>query len=57
LRYDEVDLSEAKLLTSLADDQKDPEKWRRFSPSFMNELLRDYQLELRTSDMALFAAK
>jgi len=57
LRYDEVDLSEAKLLTSLSDDQKDPEKWRRFSPSFMNELLRDYQLGLRTSDTALFAAK
>ena len=57
LRYDEVDLSDAELRTSLSSDQEDPEKWRRFSPSFMNELLKDYRLSLRTSGMAFFAAE
>lgn len=57
LRYDEVDLGDAELRKSLSDDQKDPEKMRRFSPNFMRELLQDYQLALRTSDMVFFAVK
>lgn len=57
LRSDEEDLSDAELRTSLSNDQKDPEKMRRFSPNFMNELLNDYQLSERASDMAVFSAK
>lgn len=57
LRSDEGDLSDAELRTSLSNDQKDPEKMRRFSPNFMSELLSDYQLSERTSDMAIFSAK
>ena len=57
LRSDEEELSDAELMTSLGNDQKDPEKMRRFSPDFMKELLTDYQLSERTSDMALFSAK
>ena len=57
LRSDEEELSDSELRTSLASDQKDPEKMRRFSPNFMNELLQDYQLSMRTSQMAFFAVK
>jgi hypothetical protein len=57
LRSDEEDLSDSELRSSLSSDQKDPEKMRRFSPNFMNELLQDYQLSMRTSDMAFFATK
>jgi len=57
LRSDEEELSDPELRTSLGNDQKDPEKMRRFSPNFMNELLSDYQLSKRTSDMAVFSAK
>lgn len=55
LRSDEKGLSDAELRASLSSDQKDPDKMRRFSPNFMNELLRDYRLSLRTSNMAFFA--
>lgn len=57
LRSDEEDLSDTELRTSLGNNQKDPDKMRRFSPNFMNELLSDYQLSERTSDMALFSAR
>src|SRR5215472_6703221 len=57
LRSDEENLSNSELRASLSSDQKDPEKMRRFSPNFMNELLRDYQLSMRTPDMAFFSAK
>jgi len=57
LRADEEPLDEAALKKSLGSDQKDPDTLRRFSPEFMNELLKDYQLSLRTSDMAVFSAK
>jgi len=57
LRSDEEPLNDAQLKTSLGSDQRDPDTLRRFSPEFMNELLKDYQLVLRTSDMALFSAK
>jgi hypothetical protein len=56
LRTDEQDLNEwADLKTSLASDQADPDKQRRFTPRFMKELLADYQLSKRTSEMALFS--
>ena len=54
VRSDEEDLSDSDLQTSLSSDQKDPDKERRFSPSFMKELLQDYQLSKRTSLMAIF---
>ncbi len=57
LRPDEEDLSDAELRASLGNDQKDLQKIRRFSPNFMNELLGDYQLSERTSDMAVFSAR
>ncbi|HKW64938.1 MAG TPA: hypothetical protein VJN89_20450 [Candidatus Acidoferrum sp.] len=56
LRSDEENLGDTALRTSLASDQKDPDTERRFSPAFMNELLRDYHLSLRTSAMAVFSA-
>lgn len=56
LRSDEENLNDAALRTSLASDQKDPDTERRFSPAFMNELLKDYHLSLRTSAMAVFSA-
>jgi hypothetical protein len=37
------------------DDQTDPDKQRNFTPDFMRELLSDYHLSKRTSDMALFS--
>lgn len=55
LRADEKSLSDSDLRASLASDQKDPDKMRRFSPNFINELLLDYQLSLRTANMAFFA--
>ena len=57
LRYDEEDLNAADLRTSLTGDQKEIEKERRFSPNFMNELLNDYQLSLRTRQMIIFSPK
>lgn len=57
LRTDEQDLSEANLRMSLTSDQKEPDKQRRFSPRFMNELLADYRLSMRTSEMALFCPR
>ena len=57
LGSDEEDLSDAELRASLSNNQKDPEKMRRFSANFMNELLNDYQLSQRTSDMAVFSAE
>ena len=56
LRSDEENLSDADLRLSLANDQTDPDKERRFSPAFMNELLKDYRLSMRTPAMAIFAA-
>ncbi len=57
LRSDEEPLNDAELRTSLGSDQKDPEKERRLSPEFMQELLQDYQLSMRSSGMAIFSAK
>jgi len=58
LRSDEEDLKEwADLRASLASDQTDSDKQRRFTPNFMKELLADYQLSKRTSQMALFSPK
>lgn len=54
---DEEDLSESDLLASLASDQKDIDKERRFTPNFLKELMKDYQLSKRTSQMAIFSAK
>ena len=56
LREDEAVLKQwADLRTSLLDAQTDPDKQRNFSPDFMKELLSDYHLSKRTSDMALFS--
>jgi hypothetical protein len=58
LRSDEEDLKESvDLLASLSSDQKQPNTERRFTPNFMKELLRDYQLSMRTSQMAIFCPK
>jgi hypothetical protein len=57
LRADEQNLSADDLRMSLTSDQKEPDKQRRFSPKFMNELLADYELSLRTSEMAVFCAR
>ena len=57
LRSDEEDLKEFDLRTSLSSDQKEPDKERRFIPNFMKELLEDYQLSKRTSEMAIFCPK
>jgi hypothetical protein len=54
---DEEDLRESDLLASLASDQKDPDRERRFTPNFMRELLADYQLSKRTTQMAIFTSK
>jgi len=53
LRSDEENLNDADLRLSLANDQTDPDKERRFSPAFMNELLKDYHLSMRTPAMAI----
>jgi len=57
LRSDEEDLKEFDLWASLSSDQKEPDKERRFTPNFMKELLGDYQLSKRTSEMAIFCPK
>ncbi len=58
LRSDEVNLKEwVDLRASLGSDQKESDKERRFTPAFMRELLDDYQLSKRTSDMAIFCPK
>jgi hypothetical protein len=58
LRSDEANLKEwVDLRASLASDQKESDKERRFTPAFMRELLDDYQLSKRTSDMAIFCPK
>jgi hypothetical protein len=54
LRSDEEALDESQLLASLGSDQKAPDTERRFTPNFMKELLEDYQLSKRTSQMAIF---
>jgi len=54
LRSDEEDLKEIDLRASLSSDQKAPDTERRFTPNFMKELLGDYQLSKRTSEMAIF---
>ena len=50
---DEENLEGSDLLSSLASAQKE----RRFTPKFMKELLQDYQLSKRTSQMALLIPK
>src|SRR6266851_2433094 len=57
LREEEQNLSEGDLRMSLTSDQKEPDKQRRFGPKFMNELLAEYQLSMRTSEMALFCPR
>jgi len=58
LRSDEKDLKEwVDLRASLSSDQKAPDTERRFTPNFMKELLEDYQLSMRTSEMAVFCPK
>lgn len=57
LREDEQKLSEGDLRISLSSDQKEPDKQRRFSTKFMKELLADYQLAMRTSEMAVFCSR
>jgi len=56
LREDQAVLNRwADLRTSLLDDQKDPDKQGNFTPAFLKELLSEYHLSKRTSDMALFS--
>ncbi len=57
LRSDEEDLKESDLRASLTSDQKAPDTERRFTPGFMKELLEDYQLSMRTSQMVVFSPK
>lgn len=58
LRPDEESLKEwADLRASLASDQTLLGTERRFTPNLMKELLADYQLSKRTSQMALFSPK
>jgi hypothetical protein len=57
LRSDEEKLNDYDLRASLSSDQTAPDTERRFTPSFMKELLNDYQLSKRTSDMAIFCPK
>jgi len=57
LRSDEADLRESELRASLSSDQTLPDTERRFTPRFMNELLEDYRLSMRTPQMALFSPK
>lgn len=55
LRSVEENLNWPDLRTSLTSDQTDPDTVRNFTPSFLKELVADYHLEKRTSQMALFA--
>ncbi len=57
LRSDEEDLNESDLRASLTSDQEAPDTERRFTPNFMKELLQDYQLSKRTSEMTIFCPK
>jgi hypothetical protein len=58
LRSDEEHLEESvDLFASLSSAQKEPNKERRFTPNFMKELLEDYQLSKRTTQMAIFCPK
>jgi hypothetical protein len=57
LRSDEEYMNPAELQASLSADQKTVDKERRFTPNFMRELLQDYELSLRTSQMAIFSPK
>lgn len=51
---DEESLNDAQLQASLAADQKDFTQERRFSETFLRELLNDYRLSMRTTSMAIF---
>ena len=57
LRTDEEKLKDSDLRASLSSDQTAPDTERRFTPNFMKELLEDYQLSKRTSEMAIFCPK
>jgi hypothetical protein len=58
LRPDEEDIKEwADLRASLSDQTGPIYKRRRFTPNFIKELLADYQVSKRTSQMALFSPK
>lgn len=57
LRSDEEALNELDLRMSLSSAQTVLETERRFTPIFMKELLQDYQLSKRTSQMALFCPR
>jgi len=54
---DEENLNDSDLQKSITADQKDPTEERRFSQNFLVELLKDYQLSMRTSAMAIFTPK
>lgn len=54
LRSTEENLEWPDLRTSLTSDQTDPDTVRNFPPSFLKELVADYHLSKRTSQMALF---
>lgn len=54
IRSDEEKLDQAHLLASLGSDQTQPDTERFFTPAFMMELLKDYHLSVRTSQMAVF---
>lgn len=55
LRSDEAELKEPELRASLISDQTQPDTERRFTPAFMKELLEEYRLSKRTSEMAIFS--
>jgi len=54
LRSVEENLDWPDLRTSLTSDQTDPDTVRNFTPRFLKELVADYHLSKRTSQMALF---
>jgi hypothetical protein len=54
LRFDGRDLKESELRANHSADQTLPDTERRFTPNFTKELLDDYQLSKRTSQMAGF---
>ena len=53
----EESLSDSDLQKSMAAEQNDLAEEKRFSQNFLIELLKDYQLSMRTSSMAIFTAK
>jgi len=57
LRSDEEKLNGLAFWASLQSAQEEPDTERRFSPNFMKELLEDYQLSKRTSEMAIFSPR